>query len=148
MTGDYRFIVRRTLKRLLPVSFVGSMLLLSGCTGFKQMIGLEQQPPDEFAVESRAPLTIPPEFNLRPPEPGAPRPQEVSPATKAQQAINAAGPGKPGDVAQGLNAPMLGGLPNPEAQIDGLSRKLLTSNDIDTGATIDKRETTVLKGIY
>ncbi len=33
-----------------------------------------KQPPDEFAVVSRAPLIIPPDFNLRPPEPGATRP--------------------------------------------------------------------------
>ncbi|HVC51781.1 MAG TPA: DUF3035 domain-containing protein [Stellaceae bacterium] len=127
---------------------MAAAMLLSGCTGFKQMVGLEQQPPDEFAVESRAPLTIPPEFKLRPPEPGAPRPQEVSSATKAQQEVNAATPGKPGDVAPGLNAAVLGGAPDPNAQIDNLSRKLLLSNDINTGATIDKRETTVLKGIY
>lgn len=148
MTGGNRIVVRGKLQRLLPVSLLGATLLLSGCTGFKQMIGLEQAPPDEFAVESRAPLTIPPDFSLRPPEPGAPRPQEASTATKAQQEVNAAGPGKPGDEGPNLNAPMLGGAPNPNAQIDGLSRKLLTSNDVNSGATIDKRETSVLKGIY
>ena len=44
--------------------------MLAGCSGFKQAIGLEATPPDEFAVESRAPLTVPPDFDLRPPEPG------------------------------------------------------------------------------
>ncbi|MGH7091913.1 MAG: DUF3035 domain-containing protein [Stellaceae bacterium] len=148
MTGGDGLVSITMARRLLPVSCMAAALLLSGCTGFKQMVGLEQQAPDEFAVESRAPLTVPPDLNLRPPEPGAPRPQEVSPATKAQQEVNAATPGKPGDVAPDLNAAVLGGAPNPNAQIDSLSRKLLTSNDVDTGATINKRETTVLKGIY
>ena len=43
------------------------MLLLCGCTSIRQMVGLDRTGPDEFAVESRAPLTIPPEFELRPP---------------------------------------------------------------------------------
>src|SRR5581483_6553192 len=92
-------------KSLLWVSYAAVGFLLTGCTGFKQTIGLEPTAPDEFAVESRAPLTVPPEFDLRPPAPGAPRPQDVNPAASAQQAMNAAGPGKPGDTAPaGLRA--------------------------------------------
>ncbi|MGH7063561.1 MAG: DUF3035 domain-containing protein, partial [Stellaceae bacterium] len=52
--------------------------------------------PDEFAVESRAPLTIPPDFDLRPPEPGAARPQEKSTSQQAEQVIDQAGPGGAG----------------------------------------------------
>ncbi|HEX5321883.1 MAG TPA: DUF3035 domain-containing protein [Stellaceae bacterium] len=138
------------MKPLLKVFCVFTMFLLGGCTGFKQMVGLESQPPDEFAVESRAPLTIPPEFDLRPPAPGAPRPQDVSPAAKAQQAMNAAGPGKPGDQASsglGSNS-ALGAAPLPGQQLGGLARALLSSNDVNTGVTIDKRETTPIKGVY
>ena len=40
-----------------------------GCTDFKKSIGLEPTLPDEFAVESRAPLTLLPD-ELRPPPPG------------------------------------------------------------------------------
>ena len=42
----------------------------------REAIGLDRPPPDEFAVVTRAPLAIPPEFGLRPPSPGMPRPQE------------------------------------------------------------------------
>ena len=42
-------------------------LPIAGCGDFKKTIGLEPTLPDEFAVESRAPLTIPPDFDLRPP---------------------------------------------------------------------------------
>jgi hypothetical protein len=124
--------------------------LLSGCTNFKQVVGLSAQAPDEFAVESRAPLTVPPEFDLRPPAPGAPRPQDVNPSAKAQQAINAAGPGKPGDTApNGLRAGgVLGAAPLADQQLDPLARTLLTTADLNNGLNVEKRETTILQGVY
>ena len=71
--------------------FLGSALVaalaLAGCSDFKQAIGLEPTMPDEFAVESNPPLVIPPDFDLRPPTPGAPRPQEVSMSKQAEQVI-------------------------------------------------------------
>ena len=42
--------------------------------------------PDEFAVQRQAPLVVPPDFELVPPQPGAPRPAE---GTAAQQALDA-----------------------------------------------------------
>ncbi len=42
--------------------------------------------PDEFAVQRQAPLVIPPDFELVPPSPGAPRPADN---TAAQQALEA-----------------------------------------------------------
>ena len=62
---------------------------LSGCGGgtLRQQLGLEKRPPDEFNVITRAPLSLPPDYALRPPQPGAPRPQEQSPATLAQDAL-------------------------------------------------------------
>jgi hypothetical protein len=42
--------------------------------------------PDEFAVQRQAPLVVPPDFSLVPPQPGAPRPAE---GTAAQQALEA-----------------------------------------------------------
>jgi hypothetical protein len=47
------------------------------------MMGLTKKSPDEFQVVSRAPLSMPPDYSLRPPTPGAPRPQE---GTTQQQA--------------------------------------------------------------
>jgi hypothetical protein len=127
-------------------------LLLSGCTGFKQALGIERASPDEFAVESRAPLTIPPEFNLRPPQPGAPRPQERTAGQLAREAIDTAGPGQPGQQASGLPRPgVVGGEtadPNQQLGANSLARKLLTSADISTGVSIDKRQTSVLKDVY
>src|SRR5712675_1854188 len=138
-------------------------LLLQGCTDLKRSIGLEKTSPDEFAVESRAPLTMPPDFNLRPPQPGAARPQEKSSDQQARQAIEQAGPGEPGNQApdfplrpaeDGLPAIAARGgqAPDPNAVVgeQSLSSKLLGYQP-STGAQpapVEKRETTPLKGVY
>lgn len=66
---------------------LGSVLVLGGCDSAKEMIGYTRKAPDEFAVYQRAPLSVPPEFNLRPPEPGSGRPQETMPSVQARQAL-------------------------------------------------------------
>jgi hypothetical protein len=134
--------------------------MLAGCTDFRQALGIDRVGPDEFAVESRAPLTIPPEFDLRPPQPGAPRPQEATAADKARKVIDTAGPGEPGKQATvGLKAPqgglgggVAGGAAQPDASQQvgdqSLAKKLLGSNDSASGGAVEKRETTTLKGVY
>ena len=63
-------------------------LALAASEGVKQELGMTKQPPDEFAVvASKAPLVVPPDFTLRPPRPGAPRPQEPQPAEAARNAL-------------------------------------------------------------
>jgi Protein of unknown function (DUF3035) len=136
--------------------------LLAGCSDLKQAIGLDPPMPDEFAVESRAPLTIPPDFDLRPPEPGAPRPQEKSTDQQAEQVMEQAGPGEPGkDAADFRLHASDSGLPdigprNPQAPdqnaivgSQSLSSQLLGYSDTgNAGATVEKRDTTPLKGVY
>ncbi|MEI6984563.1 MAG: DUF3035 domain-containing protein [Rhodospirillaceae bacterium] len=63
------------------------LLVLAGCGGFRQTFGLDHAPPDEFSVVSQAPLSLPPEYNLRPPRPGAPRPQDMAANQAAAAAI-------------------------------------------------------------
>ena len=60
---------------------------LSGCEDFNRAIGREKVMPDEFAVVSRAPLSVPPDFALRPPRIGAQRPQEVPTVDQARQTV-------------------------------------------------------------
>ncbi|MBU2339814.1 MAG: DUF3035 domain-containing protein [Alphaproteobacteria bacterium] len=64
---------------LLAIS--ATMLSACGGGGF-----LNRERPDEFAVQRQAPLVVPPDFNLVPPAPGAPRPSE---GTASQQALEA-----------------------------------------------------------
>ncbi|MBL6946507.1 MAG: DUF3035 domain-containing protein [Rhodospirillales bacterium] len=77
---------------------------LSGCAETKSVLGLNKSIPDEFAVYSRAPLSLPPDYGLRPPEPGTNRPQRVMPSDQAREALT--GKKKPGTqtvaVAGGL----------------------------------------------
>ncbi|MGP1253694.1 MAG: DUF3035 domain-containing protein [Kiloniellales bacterium] len=62
-------------------------LALAGCEGAREQLGLDKQAPDEFRVVSRAPLTVPPEFALRPPRPGAARPQVGTPTDQARRSV-------------------------------------------------------------
>jgi Protein of unknown function (DUF3035) len=137
-------------------------LLLQGCTDLKKAIGLEKSSPDEFAVESRAPLEMPPDFDLRPPQPGAARPQDKSSDQQARKLIEQAGPGEPGKQAPDFRLRRAeDGLPDigarsgqaPDANAivgdQSLSSKLLDAQS--TGAQtapVEKRETTPLKGVY
>lgn len=62
-------------------------LALSGCSDAKRALGYDKAPPDEFQVVSRAPLSLPPDFSLRPPTPGADRPQEGNVREQARRAL-------------------------------------------------------------
>src|SRR5579875_3139327 len=79
----------RLLTRPLLSASLCVPLLLSACDsgGLTRTFGLTRDPPDEFAVTTRAPLSMPPDFTLRPPRPGAPRPQEASPTREAEEAL-------------------------------------------------------------
>jgi hypothetical protein len=132
---------------LLSVTCVCSGILLSGCSGFKRDLGIERAAPDEFAVESRAPLTIPPDFDLRPPQPGAQRPQEVTAAERARKAIENAGPGEPGKQAAEAPRVPQAGTGNSDNGDSALSNKLLGYRD-NGGTAVERRETTVMKDVY
>jgi hypothetical protein len=140
----------RLLSRLACVAAVSLLTACSGGSNWKQTLGIEPTSPDEFAVESRAPLTIPPDFDLRPPAPGTVRPQEVSSASKAQGIVDNAGPGAPGQQASGTLHYQGANLADPNAQIadQSLAAKLLQSTDTNDSAVVEKRETTALQGVY
>ena len=51
---------------------VATAFLLTGCADkVKKTLGIDRTTPDEFSVVERAPLTVPPDFNLMPPSDGA-----------------------------------------------------------------------------
>jgi len=66
---------------------VSAIFALTACEGVRKQFGLNKQSPDEFRVVARAPLSLPPNFTLRPPEPGAVRPQDGTATQQARQAI-------------------------------------------------------------
>jgi hypothetical protein len=67
--------------------FVVSLLALSGCTDIRADLGFGRSSPDEFAVVTRAPLSLPPSYDLRPPRAGEPRPQEQTTTEIAEQTL-------------------------------------------------------------
>ncbi|WAC48525.1 DUF3035 domain-containing protein [Asticcacaulis sp. SL142] len=62
-------------------------LALTGCESTKSALGLNKVTPDEFRVVTKAPLIVPPDYALRPPAPGEPRPQELQPESAAREAL-------------------------------------------------------------
>src|SRR5665213_3418908 len=60
---------------------------LSGCQSTASALGMTKVVPDEFRVVTKAPLTVPPDYSLRPPTPGEPRPQELQPESAARTAL-------------------------------------------------------------
>jgi DUF3035 family protein len=64
-----------------------ALAVLTGCGSTRQMLGLDKQTPDEFKIINRAPLSLPPDYALRIPEPGAVRPQEQTIPQRAMAAI-------------------------------------------------------------
>lgn len=60
---------------------------LTACGSVRRAVGVGKAVPDEFAVVSKAPLVLPPEYSLLPPRPGEPRPQELESAAMARQAL-------------------------------------------------------------
>lgn len=64
------------------IALVGSLAAMTAACGSGGILNRER--PDEFAVQRQAPLVVPPDFNLAPPSPGAPRPVE---GTASEQAL-------------------------------------------------------------
>ena len=71
----------RIAPKLAVLAGLGAMTAACGSGGLRN-----RDRPDEFAVQRQAPLVVPPDFNLEPPAPGAPRPAE---GTTAEQALDA-----------------------------------------------------------
>ena len=54
------------------ISLIAVCMMLAACSGdSKENLGLDTSAPDEFAVERKPKLDVPPDFKLRPPTPGS-----------------------------------------------------------------------------
>lgn len=95
------------MARIVPAAVLAAILAvgLGGCGQLRDALGQTKDPPDEFQVVARAPLALPPNYDLRPPRPGVPRPQEQSTTDAAAERIlgraarsSTAASGSPGAV--------------------------------------------------
>ncbi len=74
----------RLARIIVSVLAIGAV---TACSGAREALIPSKKAPDEFAVYTRAPLTLPPEYNLTVPAPGSERPQNVNPRDIAQEAV-------------------------------------------------------------
>lgn len=81
------------MKHLLPILLISTctVLSLSACSDTREALGLTNTPPDEFAVVDHPPLSLPPDYALRPPRPGAPSRVAANPGEQAAKALYGAG---------------------------------------------------------
>jgi Protein of unknown function (DUF3035) len=113
--------MRRTIlipaRRAVGLAALGA-LALGGCSAFENLGGGKKVSPDEFKIVSHSPLTMPPNAELRPPRPGEPRPQEVTPADQAKEALSPALAARPqrNQVMTGT-APQAAGRTSAEASL-------------------------------
>jgi hypothetical protein len=72
------------MRKIVPVALgLTAAVILSGCA----KNGYDRARPDEFAVARQAPLVVPPDFSLVPPQPGAARAQDASNQQQTLQAL-------------------------------------------------------------
>lgn len=117
-------------KKIGLVALTGLATVIGGCAHTKATGFGNRNAPNEFIVTRSPPLVIPPDYALRPPRPGEPRPQEVSPSQQALSAMFG------GDVKltpgqQGL-VDAAGGDPQPGIRSGAGSP---TTNVVDKGNT-------------
>jgi len=75
------------MKPLSLVALAAAATAVAGCGSLERAAGGTKMAPDEFRVVTKAPLVVPPNYALRPPRPGDPRPQELRPDEDARTAL-------------------------------------------------------------
>jgi hypothetical protein len=116
-----------------------SLFALTACDGAREALGIDKQSPDEFAVVTRAPLSMPPDFGLRPPRPGVQRPQETQVKDSARSLLTKSSTPQESGLSRGEAAFLAkAGATNPDPnirrEIDRESSLLASEDDrfIDT----------------
>jgi hypothetical protein len=82
---------QRTRALTATTCLVALVLALGGCEKVKDQLGMGKTVPDEFNVVTRAPLTLPPDYTLRPPDSAAVGPQETSVQDQVKEALYGGG---------------------------------------------------------
>lgn len=110
-----------------------ALFTTSACTsGVRQALGAEKTTPDEFRVVTIAPLTVPPEFSLRPPAPGQLRAEDIFPDQSARRALFGDFSAENASRGEILLAARAGGAdanPNVRALIDGETAAVVRKNE-------------------
>jgi len=96
----------RSTDMLRAAVLIAVGIALGSCETIRDAAGMMKTPPDEFAVLTKAPLVVPPDYNLMPPRPGAPPTNQTEPTDSAQSALFGSDPATiaanlTGDYSQG-----------------------------------------------
>src|SRR5215813_2061096 len=133
----------------------GAVLSLSGCGGqVRQALGMTKHSPDEFLTVAHAPLTLPPDYNLRPPEPGAPRPQEGTAPEQAQKALYANNAGTAPTYASAQDASTESAQSSGEVALlqnagaAGIDPGIRTQIDSETAAQIERDQSLIERLVF
>jgi hypothetical protein len=76
-----------SVNRVIVATALVAAVGLTACQSTRKSLGMTKVTPDEFRVVTKAPLVVPPDYALRPPAPGMPRPQELQPESAARNAL-------------------------------------------------------------
>lgn len=105
-------------------AFASVALIATGCTTTSRALGLEKSAPNEFNILTKAPLIIPPEYNLRPPAVGASTAENNYTQKSAREAllgdIDDADPSR-GEIALMAKAGVNRANPEIRLEIDGIN---------------------------
>jgi len=129
---------RIVLATAMPVAVLSAASLLGGCSEVRQAIGAEKTSPDEFEIRVRKPLSMPREFGLRAPRPGAPRPQATSSRDAARQIVLETDKSRQGG---GSAQPRIRGVSQAEATL--LAKVGGSTIDADIRRRVDRESTLI-----
>lgn len=131
-----------SLKPTLFIAACAAIITLPACTTIAKATGATKSTPNEFNILTKAPLVVPPEYSLRPPQAGQSRPEDSYSSQVAREAIlgevDEAKP-SPGEVMLMTQAGV--GRANPEVRLvidgqnnvehksDGLTNRILFWRD-------------------
>jgi Protein of unknown function (DUF3035) len=76
-----------TRSLLLGSALLVAMSALGGCSDLSKALGLVKSPPDEFTVVAGTPLTLPPDYGLRPPRNASDKPSGPTQTDRARVAV-------------------------------------------------------------
>lgn len=123
----------RTIPTIISLAVIS--LALAGCSDSqRQTFGLEITPPNAFDVATEAPLSLPPELGQLPaPQPGAPRPQQVSASQQGEEVLAPSTALQSADtqLTQGQQSLLAAAGPTPPAGIRA---------DVNHQAELDSRD--------
>lgn len=118
-------------KPMTVLAVLAAATAASGCASMNRALGAARSAPDEFRVVTQAPLTLPPDYSLRPPRPGETRPEELQPSQDARAALfgqDIAAGASQGERTLVANAGAEAVDPNIRNQIDYESQGIVRRN--------------------